>query len=94
MFLYRPVPGQELNNALYLESKGIASVAYTPSELVHQVKELFAAEGILTDRQERIDLLRRPNSAEVIVNDILEQWFSAEESPAAAGAELTPVGAV
>ncbi|RUT31623.1 glycosyltransferase [Paenibacillus zeisoli] len=96
MFLYRPVPGQELNNALYLESKGIASVAYTPSALVHQVKELFAAEDNLLQRQERIELLRRPNSADVIVNDILEQWFSTEETPVSvtADAELAPMGAI
>lgn len=28
LFLYRPVPGQELNNALYLKRKGIANIAY------------------------------------------------------------------
>lgn len=78
VFLYRPVPGQERNNALYLESKGIASISYDPKTLTGQIKSLFAGEEQLEEWRLKIDALRKPNSAERIVDDILEMWFSTD----------------
>lgn len=98
MFLYRPVPGQERNNALYLESKGIASVSYNPHTLVEQVKTLFAGQDKLAQRREKIEILRKPNSAARIVDDIVEQWLSPPSSPGLSEvlveAEGVPVGAL
>ncbi|MNJ44906.1 Processive diacylglycerol beta-glucosyltransferase [compost metagenome] len=76
IFIYRPVPGQELNNALYLESKGVASIAYDASTLVNQIDNLLLDEERLARIFDEIDNLRKPGAAEVIVNDIMEQWFA------------------
>ncbi|WP_082198392.1 glycosyltransferase [Bacillus sp. FJAT-26390] len=40
IFIYRPVPGQEKQNALYLESKGAAILASKASELTEQILKL------------------------------------------------------
>jgi processive 1,2-diacylglycerol beta-glucosyltransferase len=39
-FIYRPVPGQEKRNALYLQSKGAAFIASELDSLVDQMLEL------------------------------------------------------
>lgn len=44
IFLYRPVPGQELNNALYLQKKGVAMVAEDPGTLTGQIEALLSDE--------------------------------------------------
>lgn len=76
IFLYRPVPGQELNNALYLERKGIASIANDPGTLVSQIDSLLMDEERLSRIYKEIDDLRKPAAAEIIVKDIIEQWFT------------------
>lgn len=76
LFLYRPVPGQELNNALYLKRKGIANIAYNAKQLTEQIEALWDNEDMITNLQIEIENLRKPEATEVIVNDILEQWFT------------------
>lgn len=83
IFVYRPVPGQELNNALYLESKGVARIASSPEMLASQINALLLNEEQLTRVYKEIDRLRRPAAAETIVKDIIEQWF--EPAPLLAG---------
>ncbi len=76
VFVYRPVPGQELNNARYLAQKGVACIARTPAELTEEIDALFRDPHRLTELRQKIDHLRRPEAAEVIADDILEQWFA------------------
>ncbi|GGH38087.1 MGDG synthase family glycosyltransferase [Paenibacillus segetis] len=76
LFLYRPVPGQELNNALYLKRKGIAHISYDAYKLAEQIESLWSNESSLIQMQLQIEDLRKPEATEVIVNDILDQWFS------------------
>ncbi|MGM1049414.1 MAG: glycosyltransferase [Bacillota bacterium] len=40
IFIYRPVPGQEKQNVLYLESKGAAIIANEANELTEQILKL------------------------------------------------------
>ncbi|SFE82783.1 processive 1,2-diacylglycerol beta-glucosyltransferase [Paenibacillus catalpae] len=40
LFLYKPVPGQEKNNARYLQSKGAASIANDPEEMAAAIIKL------------------------------------------------------
>lgn len=82
IFIYRPVPGQELNNARYLAQKGVAYITRTPAELAQEIDALFGVESRLTELRQKIENLRRPQAAEVIADDILQQWFAPE------GAEL------
>lgn len=88
IFLYRPVPGQELNNALYLKNKGIARIANNPRSLAAQIDALLTNESDLSDLIEKIENLRKPEAAEVIVDDIMTQWFE----PASSELVLTAEG--
>ncbi|WMT41557.1 glycosyltransferase [Paenibacillus sp. D2_2] len=74
MFLYRPVPGQELNNAKYLQDKGIARITNSHRQLTEEILSLLHDEDQLTLVRRKIDELRRPKAAELIVNDILSFW--------------------
>lgn len=80
MFVYRPVPGQELNNARYLAQKGVACIARTPAELTEEIDALFGDAHRLAEIRQKIENLRRPEAAEVIANDILQQWFAPERA--------------
>ncbi|WP_334074745.1 MGDG synthase family glycosyltransferase [Paenibacillus sp. A14] len=88
LFLYRPVPGQELNNARYLESKGIARIARDPRSLHAGIDALLQDSRQLARVSANMENLRKPMAAEVIVNDILDQWFqpaSCKPSPVQIG---------
>ncbi|MNM45350.1 Processive diacylglycerol beta-glucosyltransferase [compost metagenome] len=80
IFIYRPVPGQELNNARYLAQKGVACITRTPAELAQEIDALFGDESRLTELRQKIENLRRPQAAEVIADDILQQWFAPERA--------------
>lgn len=80
IFLYKPVPGQELNNALYLQKKGVAMVAEDSATLTGQIEALLSDEGRLAGVAREIENLRRPEAAEAIVSDILRQWFTPPEA--------------
>lgn len=75
LFLYRPVPGQELNNARYLQSEGIAVISHNANRLRAEVDDLLFDQDRLSGVKEKMKSLRKPEAAEAIVNDILEQWF-------------------
>ncbi|WP_178024200.1 glycosyltransferase [uncultured Paenibacillus sp.] len=80
VFVYRPVPGQELNNARYLAQKGVACIARTPAELTEEIDALFGDAHRLAELLQKIENLRRPEAAEVIADDILQQWFAPERA--------------
>ncbi|WP_274361950.1 MGDG synthase family glycosyltransferase [Paenibacillus thermotolerans] len=74
--LFRPVPGQERDNAEYLSSKGAAFIANDFHELTRQIRELLEDERKLSEARERISLLRMRHSAETIVQDMLADMSS------------------
>lgn len=76
VFVYRPVPGQELNNARYLKSKGIAEISYQVSELADAIHTTFKDEIRLNITLEQLDTLTKPFAADTIVDDIISKWFS------------------
>lgn len=75
IFIYRPVPGQEKQNALYLKSKDAAMIAYDPNELVQQIMKLMNDPLRLINSRASVKQLQEANnahsSAESIVSDIL-----------------------
>jgi len=71
ILIYKPVPGQERDNALYLASKGAAKIAYEPKELEQEIMQLLADEQRLKQMQQALRALRKPQAADVIVSDIL-----------------------
>jgi len=71
ILIYRPVPGQERDNALYLSGKGAARIAYDPQQLESEILDLLREDGRLQDMRTALAALRRPHAAKMIVSDIL-----------------------
>jgi len=71
ILIYRPVPGQERDNALYLSSKGAAYIAYDPQQLEGQILELLYDHDRWKSMRRALEALRRPHAARTIVSDIL-----------------------
>ena len=69
IFAYRPVPGQERNNALYLENKGAAAIAYTPEQLSFKIYELIHDSNRIRSSRAAIMKLQRKNAADVVALD-------------------------
>ncbi|ASR49215.1 diacylglycerol glucosyltransferase [Paenibacillus kribbensis] len=73
ILVFKPVPGQELNNALYLEQKGAARIARTTQELIQHCIELISSPSLAAEMKHSIELLRKPHPADRIAEDILHQ---------------------
>lgn len=72
IFAYRPVPGQEKQNALYLASKGAAVIANDPDELTEQILKLLGDPlRLITSRLSVKQLQPAHTAADSIVLDIL-----------------------
>jgi len=69
IFAYRPVPGQERNNALYLQSKGAAVIVNTPEQLRLEILKLFGDPIRLMTSKRALRKLRRPGAAETVALD-------------------------
>ncbi|MGQ3479562.1 MGDG synthase family glycosyltransferase [Paenibacillus sp. TY11] len=70
---FKPVPGQELNNALYLQQKGAARIARTTEELIQHCIDLISTPTLADEMKQAIGLLRKPHPADQIAEDILHQ---------------------
>ncbi|WP_165861345.1 MGDG synthase family glycosyltransferase [Paenibacillus paeoniae] len=74
-FIYRPVPGQEKQNALYLQSKGAAFIAKDIDALVEELLQLVNDPLQLLNSRMRIRSLQAKGSshsaAETIIMDIV-----------------------
>ncbi|WP_337104067.1 MGDG synthase family glycosyltransferase [Paenibacillus sp. YIM B09110] len=72
IFVYRPVPGQEKQNAKYLSSKGAATITRNPAELCAQIMKLIDDPIRLTNSRILIEQLQTAQTAaDSIVSDIL-----------------------
>jgi processive 1,2-diacylglycerol beta-glucosyltransferase len=80
IFLYRPVPGQERNNARYLESKGAAFIGYTGEQLIAAVDEVLNNSGRLAEVQQALQALRKNGASDSIALDIVHQLNIMEEA--------------
>lgn len=73
VILYKPVPGQEKENALFFEDRGAAIVVNRHEEILESVSSLLADEKKLNEMKKNIKNLHLSNSSEVILTDIIEQ---------------------
>ncbi|RAU96560.1 MGDG synthase family glycosyltransferase [Paenibacillus sp. YN15] len=85
MLLYKPLPGQEYDNAAYLTGIGAALQAKGPEEFTAQLARLLTDPGLLAQMKASARLYSRQDSAEGAVREILEAAFGV--SP-----EKVPVG--
>lgn len=69
--IFRPVPGQERDNALYFARKGAAVVVNEAGELYRQVSDLLSNGEKMSRMRASVKSLQRPRAAETVVDDIL-----------------------
>jgi processive 1,2-diacylglycerol beta-glucosyltransferase len=72
IFLYRPMPGQERNNARYLAAKGAAVICRTPRELASSVTGLLGDPARRNAMRRAIGALRKERAADRIALDIAQ----------------------
>lgn len=80
IFLYRPVPGQERNNALYLQRRGAAIVCRSNGELVLAVRRLIEDPAQRLAMRQAQGALRKGRAADRIALDIVGQLHIMEEA--------------
>ena len=71
--LYKPVPGQERENALYFERNGAAVVVREEEDIFLKTKELLQNEGKLRHMKDALRHIYRPYSAFRIVDAVLTE---------------------
>jgi len=76
IFLFRPVPGQERNNAVYLQEQGTAFVSRTADELAAQIASLLSDPIKLQAARDRAAALGRPHAADEIADDLIARYLS------------------
>lgn len=82
VFIYRPVPGQERNNARYLENKGAAVICQSIERLAGAISDLLTKPGRRSEMQLALSLLRKKAAADTIALDITHQLHIMEEASA------------
>ncbi|PWV90643.1 processive 1,2-diacylglycerol beta-glucosyltransferase [Paenibacillus cellulosilyticus] len=80
LFIYRPVPGQEKHNALFLHSKGAAQIARHPQELSAAIRSLLHNPIQLAVHRQAARALGRSGAADTVALDILQQCLIMEEA--------------
>ncbi len=74
LILYKPVPGQEKENADYFESKGAALVANSIKELETHTLNLINNPGKLKKMKRNLRKFYNPDSSKKIVDDLLSRY--------------------
>ncbi|MFW5436296.1 MGDG synthase family glycosyltransferase [Paenibacillus apiarius] len=73
LFLVRPQPGQERENARYFAKQGAAIVARHESELAVQLMEAYSSPERLSAMRARMSDMARPRAAELIADDVMHR---------------------
>lgn len=82
IFLFRPVPGQERNNAVYLEEQGVAFISRSADELSAQIAALLGDPAKLAETRARAAALGRPDAADEIADDLISRYMSGQPDSA------------
>jgi len=70
IIIYKPFPGQEKENAIYLADKGAANIANNVGELTKQIMDILTSQGTRDAMLERVRNLKTGHAAETIVQRI------------------------
>lgn len=82
MLLYKPLPGQEYDNAAYLTGAGAAVQATDDAEFAARLAALLERPGLLQEMRSRARELGRGNSAELAVREIMGTALQTPEAEA------------
>ncbi|MCQ4087357.1 glycosyltransferase [Saccharibacillus sp. JS10] len=83
IFLFRPVPGQERNNAVYLEKQGAAFISRNAEELATQISSLLSDPAKLRAAQDRAGQLGRPDASSFIADDLISLYLTPQSQESA-----------
>ncbi|HZG57488.1 MGDG synthase family glycosyltransferase [Paenibacillus sp.] len=72
VILFRPVPGQERDNAEYLASREAAIIAYDDTQVTESIRSLLESPERRDRAVRAMAALKKPQSADTVVNDIQE----------------------
>ncbi|MGD6815840.1 diglucosyl diacylglycerol synthase [Metabacillus sp. 84] len=75
VILYKPVPGQEKENSIFFENSGAAIVVNKYEEIQESVDYLLTNGQLLSNMKENIKKLHHAASADVILDDIIEEAY-------------------
>lgn len=71
LIIFKPVPGQEKENALYFEKKGAAIIAKNSNEVINGTLELISNPTILNAMRKNMKKMFNKSSTEIIVDDVV-----------------------
>jgi len=71
IFVYRPLPGQEKENAIYLQKNGAALVAHTHEELLEQISHFLNDPQLVRQIKSNIQAICQKDSINIIMDEIL-----------------------
>lgn len=74
LILYKPVPGQEKENADYFRSKGAALIANNTNEVSSLVLKLVKSPKMLKTMKRNLKRFYNPESSKRIVDDLLSRY--------------------
>ncbi len=74
VILYRPVYGQELENAIYFSSKRAATIALQEDELVYKALTILNDEELLNDMKHNIKKISIKHSASLIIDTLIRDY--------------------
>ena len=77
LILYRPIPGQELENAQYFQKNGAACITYSLSETIGITNEIIYSPNRLEKMKARLNRLYQPHASKSITDYILQQSVNA-----------------
>ncbi|MCP1309343.1 MGDG synthase family glycosyltransferase [Paenibacillus tyrfis] len=72
VIVFRPLPGQEKENARFLAQQGAVEIAQRPDELTSLVKRIVSLPGQTERMKAAMEELYRGDAAEAVVSDMLE----------------------
>ena len=72
--LYRPVYGQELENAIYFSSMRAATIALQEDELIYKTLTILNDDEMLNEMKRNIKKIAIKNSAELITQYLIEDY--------------------
>lgn len=90
MFLLKPVPGQELANALYLQSYQAAEVCDSSSALAERLMMALDQPEVLSHMQTQLRTLQTPQASSYIADDLIERYLSQAHAAQLRSVSLKP----
>ncbi len=79
LILYRPVPGQERENAIFFESKGAAVQVKRPNQLLDSIFNLLQDEKLRMNMKKNMKELYNEHATQVICEDVMNLYADKEK---------------